>query len=103
MLEFVATMPSSPFGAGVLVTLDIVSRLIRLVTVAGAARAGPRGMQPTFIRQNTLAFQIAGSLVVPQFQTEALPGRSLAQRIAGSLEQAPGRGRSFATIFSSGV
>src|SRR5580658_8946988 len=52
-------MPSSPFGAGVLVTLDIVSRLIRLITVAGAARAGPRGMQPTFIRQKSLVFQTA--------------------------------------------
>src|SRR6266480_1955393 len=36
MLEFVATMPSRPFGAEVLITLDIVSRLSRLV--AGATR-----------------------------------------------------------------
>src|SRR5580698_4708943 len=32
MLELVATMPSSPFGAEVLLTLDIVSRSIGLIT-----------------------------------------------------------------------
>src|SRR5580704_5951503 len=59
MLELVATMPSRPFGAGALVTLDIISRLIRLVTVAGAARGGARGMQLSFIPQKTLTFQMA--------------------------------------------
>jgi hypothetical protein len=50
-------MPSIPFAAGVLVTLDIVSRFVRLITVAGAARGGARGMQPPFIPQKTLVFQ----------------------------------------------
>src|SRR5258706_2576503 len=40
MLELVATMPSKPFGAGVLVTLDIVSRSTRLGYCCGPCGGG---------------------------------------------------------------
>src|SRR5271165_2087469 len=51
-------MPSRPFGAGVLVTLDIVARSVRLITVAGAARRGARGVQLPFIPEKDVAFQM---------------------------------------------
>src|ERR1700678_3332044 len=60
MLELVATMPSRPLPVGVLVTLDIISRSIRLV--AGTAPGGARGVQLPFIREKTLTFQTTESL-----------------------------------------
>src|ERR1700680_701502 len=61
MLELVATMPSRPLGPRVLVTLDIVSRSIRL-TVAETTRGSARGMQLSFIPQKALTFQTAWSV-----------------------------------------
>src|ERR1700675_1826375 len=59
MLEVVATMPSSPILVGVLVKLDIGSRSVRLIRLPSHAK-GVRGVQLSFIRQKTLAFQTAG-------------------------------------------